>query len=82
MKKWMKFLNFLKKLLIYGYHELLLGWLFLFLEFFPVTIFFIPFMVLGFFIELPSGIRRVNKAIKKNIWDVENRQLNWHWFKV
>ncbi len=75
-----------KKLLVYSFDELVSDWIFIFKDSFgghPIpVIFFTPFVFVGFLMDLPFGIKRTVKAIKRDIWKVGDREFGRYLFKV
>lgn len=74
-----------KKLLVYSFNELISDWIFIIKDSVIDSIgiiFFMPLMFLGFILDLPFGIRRIIKAMKEDIWEIEKREFGWHLFKV
>lgn len=74
-----------KKLLVYSFNELISDWIFIIKDSVIDSIgiiFFMPLMFLGFLFDLSFGIRRIIKAMKEDIWEIEKREFDWHLFKV
>lgn len=84
--------SFIKKLLVYGFYETLENWIFIFKEtagndplsklLLLATVFFPLMLLIGLLLDLPFAVKRTIRAIREDVWKIDERDFGLYLFKV